>query len=134
MHGHHQLQAGVVEGELLAELAHHSWARPHQGDAPLMLGGMGQQVMGELNARAAAHPNALAPQGPTTPAPSGITRSAARIAAPVWLGECRHRHLGIEGDQLPAAIAVQFHSGREHIRANVDRHPEHLLAVTGAGG
>ena len=51
----------------------------------------------------------------------------------LWLGECRHRHLGIEGDQLPAAIAVQFHRGGEHIEANVDRHPEHLLAVTGLG-
>ena len=100
-----------------------------------MLGGMGQQVMGELNARAAAHPNALAPQGPNHARTIGNhqVRGSNRLPQ-FWLGECRHRHLGIEGDQLPAAIAVQFHRGREHIRANVDRHPEHLLAVTGAGG
>ena len=100
-----------------------------------MLGGMGQQVMGELNARAAAHPNALAPQGPhhSRTIRNHQVRGSNRLPQ-LWLGERRHRHLGIEGDQLPAAIAVQFHRGREHIRANVDRHPEHLLAVTGAGG
>ncbi len=99
MHGHDQLQARVLLGELLSELLHHSRARPHQGDAPVVLGGMGEQVMGQFDARAAAHPNALAPQGPNHACTIGNHEVSGPNCLPeLWLGQRRHRHLGIEGD------------------------------------
>ena len=104
-------------------------------DAPVVVGGMGEQVMGQFDARAAAHPNALAPQGPNHACTIGNHEVSGPNRLPeLWLGQRRHRHLGIEGDQLPATAAVQLHSRCQHIGAGVYRHPEHLLAVTGTRG
>ena len=85
-----------------------------------------QQPAGQLDPRAAPDPMGLPSQGPDHPGAIGDDHAGVLDGLPQGgIRPGRHRHLGIQRDDLTAAGVMERHGIAEHIVAYIHRDAQH---------